>query len=1064
MKLFFRSITVPLALSLAVGLGWPSTAGAGTVALIKDINTAEVQAGSSPLYLGRVNGQAVFTANNYVQQGQRLWRSDGTTAGTVAFAGAMPVEARYPSATNGRLVFFGFSSANPAVTELWGTNGSDAGTQALISLGSIGYSQQWVASDANHAWFTAGNNLYYDADLYVTDGTPAGTRRVTTGRRVLVTASVIAPDGGLYFFSDAVTGGDLGLWYSDGTVAGTHLLQPLAATGLIAVGPALWVSGNSVVLTADNSLNERGVYRIDVTTGATVRLALADWAGAGESTVEMGGLHYFRLSEKLWRSDGTVAGTSVISAAPLPENVMAPLVVLGNRLVFAKNDQATGTEIWTSDGTAAGTHILGDFAPGADGVARILTYTNERIYFLSGVDYGHLKFWVSDGTQANTREIPQRGGASYDLQSQGNEQAVVAGDRVYLRVTEVVAASSGFDLEPRLWATDLAGTDAVRLGSGGEQLQPVGNKIFFSSSFDPSGLEPWVSDGTVAGTFRLRDIAVTGQTSYSRPEQFTVVGSRAFFSAETFEQGRELWVTDGTSAGTRLVRDLRPGPDYSYPSGLLAVGGLVYFVTAADNSGTQAGFWRSDGTDAGTIKLLDIPVQAGSDCGSWAAEMNGRVWFFTESTLDQAALYSTDGTAAGTRREFTLPDEIRNSRLCSLTGTSQGLVFVAGSGFSAELWRTDGTAAGTFRIGAIRPTGLDAQYGGRYLTSVGGMVYLLADQRTAGSGTGIELWRSHGSEAGTALVADLTDGLAGASYFSMTRFGDGLVFGYRSMSGLPGIDGLYRVAGPGAAPLLLKGGAVGGREPVSIGALVFCTFNDPITATEGLWVSDGTSAGTREFLNSGVGSALAINRYAAGDGRLYYQGAFGGTGEELWMTDGTTAGTFQLSSFDEPYATFGYEMVVLNNLALFARNDPVTQDEPWIVVNAGPTAVNDAAAVSRDSTVLIDWRANDMDADSPAARLSVAIVTAPTHGSVVADGTGYRYTPAAGYTGSDFFEYRLTDEFGAMSGIARVTVTVDAPPGGGSSGGGGGGAFDGLALFLLAWFVFRRLRTGVGPG
>jgi len=38
-------------------------------------------------------------------------------------------------------------------------------------------------------------------------------------------------------------------------------------------------------------------------------------------------------------------------------------------------------------------------------------------------------------------------------------------------------------------------------------------------------------------------------------------------------------------------------------------------------------------------------------------------------------------------------------------------------------------------------------------------------------------------------------------------------------------------------------------------------------------------------------------------------------------------------------------------------------------------------------------------------------------------GAGYRYTPTAGYTGSDSFDYQLTDEFGAQGATVRVSLT-----------------------------------------
>jgi cytochrome c len=72
--------------------------------------------------------------------------------------------------------------------------------------------------------------------------------------------------------------------------------------------------------------------------------------------------------------------------------------------------------------------------------------------------------------------------------------------------------------------------------------------------------------------------------------------------------------------------------------------------------------------------------------------------------------------------------------------------------------------------------------------------------------------------------------------------------------------------------------------------------------------------------------------------------------------------------------------------------------------------------------------ANDTDADA-GDELSVTSVTKPTHGTAVAapDGT-VRYTPDAGHTGTDTFDYVVSD--GTDTDTGRVTVTVTQKPDG----------------------------------
>src|SRR6266511_1810711 len=56
----------------------------------------------------------------------------------------------------------------------------------------------------------------------------------------------------------------------------------------------------------------------------------------------------------------------------------------------------------------------------------------------------------------------------------------------------------------------------------------------------------------------------------SDPSFLTDVNGTLFFSASDggFFDNRELWTSDGTPAGTVRVKDIRPGPFESNPSGL----------------------------------------------------------------------------------------------------------------------------------------------------------------------------------------------------------------------------------------------------------------------------------------------------------------------------------------------------------------------------------------------------------------------------------------------------------------------------------------------------------------
>ncbi len=106
-------------------------------------------------------------------------------------------------------------------------------------------------------------------------------------------------------------------------------------------------------------------------------------------------------------------------------------------------------------------------------------------------------------------------------------------------------------------------------------------------------------------------------------------------------------------------------------------------------------------------------------------------------------------------------------------------------------------------------------------------------------------------------------------------------------------------------------------------------------------------------------------------------------------------------------------------------NDGRSDSAPAMVnttaTNADPIAADDIATTPRDTPVVIDALANDTDADNDT--LSVQSVTTPAHGTSVILGTQVRYTPTAGFTGQDEFNYTISDGLGGTA-TASVTITV----------------------------------------
>ena len=132
---------------------------------------------------------------------------------------------------------------------------------------------------------------------------------------------------------------------------------------------------------------------------------------------------------------------------------------------------------------------------------------------------------------------------------------------------------------------------------------------------------------------------------------------------------------------------------------------------------------------------------------------------------------SSDGTAAGTVKiSSVVPYQ-------DFTASGGTVYFgAAGAGGTLELWKTDGTDAGTARVEDANP-GI-ANFSPAYMTAVnGGIIFSATDSPS--DQNPYELWRSDGTAAGTQLLKDIYPGplgsypdwftpAAGKVYFSAT--------------------------------------------------------------------------------------------------------------------------------------------------------------------------------------------------------------------------------------------------------------------------------------------------------
>ena len=326
------------------------------------------------------------------------------------------------------------------------------------------------------------------------------------------------------------------------------------------------------------------------------------------------------------------------------------------------------------------------------------------------------------------------------------------------------------------------------------------------------------------------------------PGPVVAVGDVAYFAHDDSAHGLELWKTDGTPAGTTLVTDLRPGPAGSQPTLLGSAAGRAMFMVD-DGAGAQT-LYASDGTPGGTVPLHSFsPADHGVTLSNVIPV--GAAGFFTvDSPLDK------------------------------------------------QLWKTDGSPAGTVPVKTFEPFNYPAS-GPSTLTGIdaGGTLYFGAYT----SQTGVELWKSDGTEAGTTLVKDAYPGrdvypvddlvYTGGKVFFVKRglwVTDGSTQGTRELS-IPGpYVQIYDLAA------FQDQAFVRVRQPVPIPiASADVSLASPVEQEHWeLWRSDGTDAGTRLVTDVGSDDYSSPGEMVQSGGSLYYEAELG---TQLWRLDSPSA-------------------------------------------------------------------------------------------------------------------------------------------------------------------------------
>lgn len=915
--------------------------------------------------LTEVNGILYFTAFDQ-EFGHEVWSSDGTISGTQRITdinpGSLSSSPSLLTNVNGTLFFRGpngLYKTEGSVT----THVSNVAGQPLANIDDILY---FAGRDSS------------GTELWRSDGTNPGTFQVadirsgTSGSypRLLTNVS-----GTLFFSANDGTNG-VELWKTSGVrLELVSDIRPGSGSGLQFFDYMTNVNG-TLFFPANDGTSGKELWKSD--SEGTSRVADIR-VGSGSSDphylTNVNGTLFFPADDgtggyDLWKSDGTTSGTVRLTDGDLnPYN----LTDVNGVLFFASRLTGTSDGLWKSDGTVEGTTLLKTIRIDNRFPVTNLANVNGTLYFTGSGDGSNSNYelWRSDGTINGTLLVkdivPGPNGSSPDYLTNVN------GGLFFV-------AYSGAGGNPQLWyLPPTINAPPVIISDGGGSTASLsvteGNfavTIVIAADEDGPGqdLTFRISGGVDADQFAIDD--ETGELTFvTEPDFLNPVDQNG---DNVYEVTVQVSDGHGGSVSQTLLVSVADEIENVAPIIISDGGGLFASLSVAE--GTTA-VTTVTATDADVpAQSLTFGISAGADADRFSIDSaTGTLTFVTapsvESPMDQGAdnTYQVTVFVSDNHNGFDsqtlfvtvkvvpviIPiNAAHGARSPRDTVNVNGILFfrASGSNGGSELWKSDGTVAGTALVADIQ--GGSESSTPYELVNVNGVLFFSANDGTHGH----ELWKSDGTTAGTVLVKDILGGSEGSRPRSLTNVNGTLFF--TAEDGVHGRE-LWRLAVPADEPQVNSSAvAVPNRGPImpelvdlgpdaanpfhlaDVDGTLFFDATDGVTGHE-LWRLDSAGASRVKDINSGPNGSFP-NSLVNVNGMLLFS-AFRSGNSGLWRSDGTESGTFLVS-----------DRIASSTNAL---GQQVTQTgHIWETVNVNGTLFFTSAAVSNSSSARSLWRSD----------------------------------------------------------------------------------------------------------
>lgn len=739
-----------------------------------------------------------------------LYVSDGVTVQLLKTFPQMPSTAAPDvwTSLNGKVFF-----KVPRTTggdELWTTDGTVAGTVFVRGFADLHVAQnvhnvtdRLFTTHNNLLWFVA-ETVAHGTELWVSDGSTAGTRRVSDAfvQEDRPTALTGAGDY-VYFLRASITGdvlpnpnGTISLWRSDGTEDGTAAICTFNRLGIPYAGNEttgeMVAYGDDLYLSAD--VNGSGLELCRVANGSTTPEVLTDFSTPAENATGTFGVMVFGASDYLYFF----------------------------RDYFENDAQEGSVDLLRTDGTPAGTvtlledvYLYGPYHTGGNPFAQNyhpFIDSGEGLYFFGRTPekhYSNRSLWFTDGTAAGTIEVAP-------LVYRSRQTPTLMGMTPAGFVFNTWDTEAGYEVRVLSGPADEVEVIAdffTGLGrdSGVQSFTVENDQLHFYPAVEHGA--QWVSDGTLDGTRRVTPEEEEGL----KPRTFALYGSHYFVEDSKLWKTNTGEVEDAESIFTfeaplpnhyfqkvneqyayiisyDLVHDHLlngatgevthlPGrgaeiilttPDTAYGRYVNTAGVLIFVaidrttlaqtilqegVSDAIASGDtvylqqpsywdiHSSIWRTDGTVEGSVQLDSAYLRGDNP---WSATDSGLFYLNSTDGIDIRFLSNTLNLPVSLKPEVTsgVPQF-----LGALNGRMYWTEFEELNPYypkPVKLWSSDGTVAGTKEVAflgdfnAYQSKVNSAKFMGKLYFTLGAVDENYVDDR--------RLWVTDGTEAGTRTV------------------------------------------------------------------------------------------------------------------------------------------------------------------------------------------------------------------------------------------------------------------------------------------------------------------------